>query len=266
MRSEMSESTQGVGGDGYVHEVACHAARDRVFSAVATVVGLRGWWTPIVAGTTRPGGQLAFGFEDMDEAIIMGVDEVTSPSRVQWTCLEHSSAPEWSATTIQFELRDEGPEGCVLTFRHLGVAAEQVAAGWEHFLASLVRLVETGQGRPFRAGETALDVARAYHHAWTACDFAAARRLLAADLETDVPINTYTGGDDFAAAVAGFGALAEHVELLAEFGSGQQALLLYDMHTRPFGRLRVAEHFTVRAGLIRCIRHVHDTAALLGVA
>ncbi len=184
----MSESTQGVGGDGYVHEVACHAARDCVFSAVATVVGLRGWWTPIVAGTTRPGGHLAFGFEDMDEAIIMGVDEVTNPTRVQWTCLEHSGAPDWSATTIQFELRDEGPEGCVLTFRHLGVAAEQVAAGWDHFLASLVRLVETGHGHPFRAGETALDVARAYHHAWTAHDFTAARRLLAADLETDVPI------------------------------------------------------------------------------
>jgi len=80
------------------------------------------------------------------------------------------------------------------------------------------------------------------------------------------PHHTYTGGGDFAAAVAGFGALAEHVDLLAEFGSGEQALLLYDMHTRPFGRLRVAEHFTVSAGLIRRIRHVHDTAALLGVA
>ncbi len=267
MRCTASESTpQGVAGDGYVRTVTCQATPERVFTAVATIGGLRGWWTPIVVGTTQAGGQLAFGFEDMDEAIVMRVDEVTSPSRVRWTCLEHSSAPGWSETTVQFELHDAGPKRCILTFGHLGLPAEEVAAGWDRFLTSLTRLVETGQGAPFRANQTALDVARAYHAAWTAHDFDAARRFLAADLATDVPINTYTGRDDFAAAVATFGALAEHVDLLAEFGTDDQALLLYDMHTQPFGRFRVAEHFTVSEGLIRSIRHVHDTAALRGVA
>jgi len=261
----VSESIEGVAGDGYVREMASRATRERAFTAVATVGGLRGWWTPIVAGTMRAGGQLIFGFEDMDEAIVMRVDEVTSPSRVRWTCLEHSSAPDWLNTTVQFELRDAGAEGCVLGFRHFGLPAAQVAAGWDRFLASFTRLVETGHGAPFRAGESTLDVARAYHAAWTAHDFDAARRLLAADLETDVPINTYTGRDDFAAALANFGARAEHVDLLAEFGTDDQALLLYDMHTQPYGRLRVAEHFTVSGGLIRRIRHVHDTAALRGV-
>ncbi len=47
---------------------------------------------------------------------------------------------------------------------------------------------------------------------------------------------------------------------------GNQALLLYDMHTQPFGRLRVAEHFTVSGGLIQRIRHVHDTAVLRSTA
>ena len=262
----MREPIQKVAGDGYLREVTCQATRERVFAAVATTGGLRGWWTPIVAGTPRAGGQLTFGFEGMDEAIVMRVDEVTSPSRVRWTCLEHSSAPDWSATTIQFVLGDAGSEGCTLTFSHLGLPAEQVAAGWDRFLASLTALVETGHGAPFRAGETALDVARAYHHAWTAHNFDAARRLLAADLATDVPINTYASRDDFAAAVASFGSLAEHVDLLAEFGSGNQALLLYDMHTQPFGRLRVAEHFTVSGGLIQRIRHVHDTAVLRSAA
>ncbi len=262
----MSESIEGVAGDGYVRTVTCRATQERAFTAVATVGGLRGWWTRIVAGTMRAGGQLAFGFEDMDEAIVMRVDEVTSPSRVRWTCLEHSSAPDWSATTVQFELRDAGAEGCVIAFEHLGLPAEQVAAGWDHFLDSLIRLVETGHGPPFRASDTALDVARAYHHAWTAHNFDAARRFLAADLATDVPINTYASRDDFAAAIASFGALAEHVDLLAEFGTGNQALLLYDMHTQPFGRFRIAEHFTVSGGQIQRIRHVHDTAVLRSAA
>jgi len=260
------ESIQKVAGDGYLREVTCQPTRERVFAAVATIGGLRGWWTPIVAGTTRAGGQLTFGFEDMDEAIAMRVDEVSDPARVRWTCLEHSSAADWSATTIQFELGDAGSEGCMIAFEHLGLPAAQVAAGWDRFLASLTALVETGHGAPFRAGRTALDVARAYHLAWTAHNFDAARRLLAADLATDVPINTYAGRDDFAAAVASFGALAEHVDLLAEFGSSNQALLLYDMHTQPFGRFRVAEHFTVSSGLIQRIRHVHDTAVLRSAA
>jgi len=217
----VSESIEGVAGDGYVGTVTCRATQERAFTAVATVGGLRGWWTPIVAGTMRAGGQLIFGFEDMDETIVLRVDEVTSPSRVRWTCLEHSSAPDWSDTIVQFELRDAGAEGCVIAFEHLGLPAAQVAAGWDRFLASLTALVETGQGAPFRAAETALDVARAYHAAWTAHDFDAARRLLAADLATDVPINTYTGRDDFAAALASFGARAEHVDLLAELVAAQ---------------------------------------------
>jgi len=150
----MSESIQGVVDEGYAREVTCQATRERVFATVATIGGLRGWWTPIVAGTARVGGQLTFGFEGMDEAIVMRVDEVAGPSLVRWTCLEHSSVPAWSATTVQFELRDAGSEGCVLTFRHLGLPAEEVAAGWDRFLASLTRLIETGEGVPFRAGET----------------------------------------------------------------------------------------------------------------
>ena len=54
--------------------------------------------------------------------------------------------------------------------------------------------------------------------------------------------------------------------MLAEFASGDDALLLYDLQTEPFGTLRVAEQLTVADGRIRRIRHVHDTAALAGGA
>lgn len=248
---------------GYVREVVCCGPRKRVFDAVATLHGLRGWWTPIVTGSARVGGELAFGFEGLDEVIVMRVEDNSRPSRLQWTCLEHSSAPGWAGTTISFDLSETGAQECVLTFEHAGLAAADVAAGWDRFLASLTRLVETGVGEPFRAGtDEALDVARAYHAAWTSKDFDTARRYLAEDLETDVPINSYPTRDEFAAAVASFGGLADQVDLLAQFGSGAEAMLLYDMHTQPFGTLRVAEHFTIDDGLISRIRHVHDTVAL----
>jgi uncharacterized protein YndB with AHSA1/START domain len=263
--SQSSEQPAPVGY--YLREVTCHAPRERVFAAVSTVGGLRGWWTPIVTGTTQAGGQLWFGFEGSDELIAMRVDELTDLFQVRWTCLEHTGARDWAGTTIRFELRDGGPQECVLNFEHVGLPADDVTAGWDRFLTSLTRFVDTGQGAPYRAGDVdALTVARAYHTAWTGGDFDTARSYLAADLKTEVPMNIYTGRDDFAAAVANFGALAERVDLLAEFSSGEQALLLYDMHTQPFGQFRIAEQFTVHDGLIRRIRHVHDTAALRGAA
>lgn len=38
------------------------------------------------------------------------------------------------------------------------------------------------------------------------------------------------------------------VDLLAEFTAENGAVLLYDMHTEPFGTIRVAEQFTVADG------------------
>lgn len=273
----MSECSQGAPADGYMRELPCRTPRERVFETVATLGGLRGWWTPIVAGSVRPGGHLSFGFEDLDEAIVMRVDELRAGSCLRWTCLEHTGAADWAGTTIGFELRDAAADQCVLTFTHTGVPADQVAGGWDRFLASLTRLVETGRGEPYQAPSTdaphnntedadALNVARAYHAAWTSRDFDTARSYLAVDLHTDVPINTYAGRDDFVAALTSFGGPAQRVELLTEFGCGEQALLLYDVHTEPFGPFRIAEQFTVHDGLIRRIRHVHETAALRGTA
>ena len=249
----------------YRRELPCHAPRHEVFAAVATLGGLRRWWTPIVVGSVQPAGELHFGFQELDEVITMRVDEVAVPQRARWTCLTHTGAPAWTGSTITFEVEAREPDGCVLRFEHAGVASDQVAAGWNRFLNSLTGYVETGRGSPYRAeSDHALATARAYHAAWTAGDMDEACRYLAPDLHTDVPINTYAGRDDFAAAVAGFGGLAERVELLAEFGAQDQALLLYDMYTQPWGRLRVAEQFIVADGLIREIRHVHDTAVLQG--
>lgn len=252
--------------DSYTIDRICPAPRERVFDAVATMRGLRGWWTPIVTGTPASGGELQFGFEGLDELIVMRVDTMTRPSQVHWTCLLHTGAPDWVGTTVTFDLLDAGdPNACVLSFGHVGVPAGNVAPGWERFLTSLTRLVETGAGEPYGSATDALHAARTYHDAWTSRDFDAARHCLAEDLSTDVPLNTYPTRDDFVAALTTFGSLVHEVDLLAEFSEGDQALLLYDMHTDPFGTIRIAEHFTVADGLIRRIRHVHDTVALRGV-
>ncbi len=108
----------------------------------------------------------------------------------------------------------------------------------------------------------ALSIARAYHHAWTGKNFAGAGRYLAKDLKTDTPINTYQGKKDFLEALERFGLLVIRADILAQFGTDHEAVLLYDLTLAPIGRLRVAEHFVTKDGRIVLIRHVHDTAAL----
>jgi hypothetical protein len=112
------------------------------------------------------------------------------------------------------------------------------------------------------SSHSALEVARDYHQAWTRGDLDTAASYIAADLATDVPLATYTEATDFLAGLTRFVKLVENVELLAELGSNDEAILLYDIHMAPLGTLRVAEHFTVANDRITHIRHVHDTCAL----
>ncbi len=113
-----------------------------------------------------------------------------------------------------------------------------------------------------RTIEDTLSVVRAYYRGWTSKKFDEAIRLLAPDLEVEVPLNDYPTTESFAKAVVGFGGMTRNVELLAEFAKGNEAMLLYDVDVDGLGMMRIAEHFTVAGGRITRIRQVHDTVAL----
>ena len=135
----------------YTRQLTILAPRERVFGAIATVDGPRHWWTTIVTGSAAVGGELCFGFAGLDEQIVMRVDVAERPSAVAWSCVAHSRGGEWTGTQLRFELADRGPQTCELDFRHTGIAPEAVAAGWDHFLASLAAYAEHGQGSPYGA-------------------------------------------------------------------------------------------------------------------
>jgi acetylornithine deacetylase/succinyl-diaminopimelate desuccinylase-like protein len=82
-----------------------------------------------------------------------------------------------------------------------------------------------------------LAVVRAYHSAWTTKNFQDAVRLLAPDLQLEVPINHYPTTESFAQALAGFGGPVTRVELLSELADSGQAMLLYDVHADRLGGL-----------------------------
>lgn len=259
----MLDSTAG----DYARRFRFRAPRERVFDAIATVEGVQSWWTPHASGSSERGGELELVFEGVDDQV-MRVERSVRPSLVEWTCLTHTGHPEWEETRVRFALAEWAPGECELDFRHVGLVPElrcydACERGWDFFLGtSLAGLVERGEGSPYRAPRTPLEVARRYHRAWTSRNVDAARGLLDPEVETDLPLNDYASREDFAAALAGFGALVNGVELLAEFENGDDALLLYDLEVDGVGSLRIAEQFTVVEGRITRIRMVNDTAAL----
>jgi len=135
----------------YTRRLTIDAARERVFDAIATLEGPRHWWTTIVTGSAGVGGELRFGFAGLGEQIVMRVDRARPPIAVGWSCVAHTRDNEWTGTELRFELAVRGAQACELDFRHVGISRDQVAAGWDRFLASLAAYAEHGEGTPYGA-------------------------------------------------------------------------------------------------------------------
>jgi uncharacterized protein YndB with AHSA1/START domain len=135
----------------YRQQLTIQAPRERVFDAVATLDGLCRWWTTIVTGSAAPGGTLRFGFAGLEEQIVMRVDAVRPLTAITWSCVAHTRDDEWTGSTVRFGLAGRRSQACELDFLHDGIGRELVAAGWEHFLASLAAYAEHGTGSPYGA-------------------------------------------------------------------------------------------------------------------
>jgi uncharacterized protein YndB with AHSA1/START domain len=136
----------------YAGGLDVEAPLGRVFAALTTLDGLAGWWVPDVTGSPAPGGELTFAFDD--QRIRMRVERADPSGSVVWTCLEHTKFPEWSGTTLTFDLRPDGTarsDGTHVEFHHFGLVPTcdcygTCSRGWDHYLGSLAALVETGTG------------------------------------------------------------------------------------------------------------------------
>lgn len=80
-------ASRGKGGD-YAREIAVDAPCERAFDAVATVEGLRGWWTPLATGDAA---HVRLRFAGLDELIDMRLVYARRPRQAAWQVVEHSS-------------------------------------------------------------------------------------------------------------------------------------------------------------------------------
>ena len=133
------------------HHVGIKAPVAEVYDALATRQGLAGWWTREVEGDSAPGGKLAFGFGGPEPAAVMRVDELTSPERVGWTCVE--GPDDWRDTRITFELSvDDGETGVLFThggWRDSEGFMAHCSTKWAYFLLGLKDGLEGGRATPW---------------------------------------------------------------------------------------------------------------------
>lgn len=87
-----------------------------------------------------------FGMED---PLVLSVEEAKHPSSVIWKVTSCAFLPDWVGTTPTFTLGRSGTAECELQFRHLGLRPQlecydQCSAGWDQYLPSLRRYIESG--------------------------------------------------------------------------------------------------------------------------
>lgn len=105
---------------------------------------------------------------------------------------------------------------------------------------------------------TALDVVLAYHRAWTSGDIDLAMSYVSDDIACRAPGEDLRGKEDWRAYLGGFAPSLTGLTDVAHFADDEHVVLLYYPHTVATNTAPVAEHFTVRAGVIVGLLLVFD--------
>jgi ketosteroid isomerase-like protein len=105
----------------------------------------------------------------------------------------------------------------------------------------------------------ALQVALAYHRAWTGKDLDAAMTHVADDIVCDAPAGQLRGVAAFREFLEPFAVqFLIRAELIATFGDDNVALIMYDTETVPVSSAPTAEYVEVRDGKIVYDRFIFD--------
>jgi uncharacterized protein YndB with AHSA1/START domain len=99
------------------HQISIDASPAKVYAALATQAGLRGWWTADAVAEEKVGGKAQFGFDTRLIVFRMTVEKLDPGKDVVWSC--HGDHPEWAGTKLTWKISREG-NASVLRFAHSG--------------------------------------------------------------------------------------------------------------------------------------------------
>jgi uncharacterized protein YndB with AHSA1/START domain len=133
-----------------VHQIPIDAPASRVFAAVATAEGNRGWWTADSAFDARPGGKAEFGFEKRAVVFHMTIEKLTPGRELVMACT--GGQPEWQGTRLSWNVESDGKQ-TVLRFTHGGWQemsgyCASCNSTWGRLMYRLKDYVESGKASP----------------------------------------------------------------------------------------------------------------------
>lgn len=132
------------------HEIKIAATPERVFAALTTLDGVKGWHTPTATGSGDVGTEWVFSFADHPE---FGWEVVTSeaPSTVVWRCTRGPG--DSVGTTASFTLARTADDRTLVEHAHAGWPGthgnfRKCNTTWGVLLHHLRDYVETGDAAP----------------------------------------------------------------------------------------------------------------------
>ncbi len=139
------------------HNLAIKASSGTIYNAVASQLGIQGWWCKDSAVGENEGETSLLKFDKQGTIVEMGFKTVSlNPNEeVVWECVENAN-PAWLGTQI-ITLISVSDDGCQVQFSHAnfdekwaGQEAFTMTEGtWGHFMTSLVAYCEGGEGQPW---------------------------------------------------------------------------------------------------------------------
>jgi uncharacterized protein YndB with AHSA1/START domain len=132
------------------HNFGIKAPMTKVYEALTTLQGLKGWWTVDTTGDPKIGGELRFGFST-DMFNRMQVTGSEKDKTVTWKCID--GPEDWIGTTVSFNLFVDQNKNTGVKFVHDGWKEINDFYGacnyhWGLYMKSLKTLCETGKGMP----------------------------------------------------------------------------------------------------------------------
>jgi uncharacterized protein YndB with AHSA1/START domain len=101
-----------------LHEIEIEASPEKVFEALTTEAGFKGWWTVDSEAKPAVGSLSTFGFFKRAVVFKMRVVELTPAKTVRWHC--EGDWEEWIGTKLRFDLEPWNNSGTRVRFNHAG--------------------------------------------------------------------------------------------------------------------------------------------------
>lgn len=137
------------------HRITIQAPQDQVFQSLATIEGLKRWYTPTIDGTVGKNSEAVFSFADEEPFRWKFIEEKPS-SLIRWECVEGPGAA--TGTTVTFRLSSKGKNQTVVECDHEGwpeghAAFKTCNTLWGILMGQLKKYAETGQAQPAFSGK-----------------------------------------------------------------------------------------------------------------